>query len=145
MPAKIDAQQWLTKWGSRLNAASAEIKTGVQAVTTAPGVSAAKAKDLWLANLQAAANKWATNVAAVSLSAWQSAMVNKGIGRIAAGVTTAQQDKQGVIGNLLNVVYAGQAMVNQTPRGSIETNIQRAVSMMQYMHTHSAGIKTGGK
>lgn len=131
--AKVSPSGWLDKWGRRLNAAGADIQTGVKAVQTAPGVSAAAQKDLWLTNIQASADLWAKQVSAVPLADWQNAMLNKGIGRIAAGVTQAQQKKVGVITDLLNAVDQARAIAVATPRGSLEQNIQRATTFMREM------------
>lgn len=131
--ARVNAQQWLDKWGRRLNAAGPDIQTGVKSVTTAPGQAAAAQKALWLQKVTNAADLWAKQVGSVSLSDWQNAMINKGVGRIGAGVTTAQATKGQVITNLLTAVDAASAAARSTPRGSLEQNIQRAVTFMQQM------------
>lgn len=131
--AKVNAQQWLEKWGRRLNAAGPDIQTGVKAVQTAPGAKAAQAKSLWLQKVQEAADLWAKQVGSVSLSDWQDAMLNKGIGRIAAGVTAAQSKKTTQITNLLTAVDNAAAAAHALPRGTLEQNIQRAVTFMQHM------------
>lgn len=131
--AKVTAAQWLDKWGRRLNAAGTDIQNGVKAVTVAPGQSAAAAKALWLQRVQESADLWAKQVAGVSLQQWQSAMLSKGVGRIAAGVTQAQSTKTQAITNLLAAVDQSAAAANALPRGSLEQNIQRAVTFMQAM------------
>jgi hypothetical protein len=135
--ARVNSQQWLEKWGRRLNGASTDIKNGVMQVKTSPGQAAAAQKDLWLQKIQERADTWATNVAKVSLGDWQDAMVNKGIGRIAAGVTSAQASKAQVIDNLLKAVDTASAAARQVPRGSLEQNIQRAVTFMQTMSANA--------
>ena len=131
--ARVNAAGWLDKWGRRLNAAGPDIQAGVKRVTQAPGVAAAAQQQLWLQKLQASADLWAKQVASVSLSDWQNAMINKGAGRIAAGVTQAQASKTQVITALLSAVDTAQASAKALPRGSLEQNIQRAVTFMQSM------------
>ena len=131
--AKVNASQWLDKWGRRLNAAGPDIQAGVKRVQTAPGQLAAQQQQLWLQKITAAADLWAKQVAGVSLQDWQNAMLNKGVGRIAAGVTAAQANKSAVITQLLASVDAAAQQANSLPRGSLEQNIQRAVTFMQSM------------
>jgi len=135
--AKVTAAQWLDKWGRRLNAAGADIQSGVKGVSTAPGVKAAAQSQLWVQRLQESVDVWAKNVSAVSLSDWQDAMLNKGVGRIAAGVTQAQASKSAQITALLNAVDNAVASTNAMPRGSLEQNIQRAVTFMQQMSANA--------
>lgn len=135
--AKLNATQWLDKWGRRLNAAGPDIQTGVKAVQTAPGIKAAAQRQLWLQKIQESADVWAKNVAAVPLADWQDAMLNKGVGRIAAGVTAAQNTKVQQITALLNAVDNAVAATNALPRGSLEQNIQRAVTFMQHMSANA--------
>lgn len=135
--ARVTASQWLDKWGRRLNAAGQDIQTGVKSVTTAPGVAAAAQQQLWLQKIQQSATLWAKQVASVSLSDWQNSMIQKGVPRIAAGVTAAQATKSQVISNLLSAVDAAAAAANSSPRGSLEQNIQRAVTFMQQMSANA--------
>lgn len=133
--AKVTAAQWLDKWGTRLNAAGPYIKSGVQNVKTAPGVKAAAAQDLMLTNLTHAITSglWAKRVSSVSLTDWQNAIINKGIPRIAQGVTAAQASKNPIITALLSAVDAAAGEANALPRGGLEQNIQRAVTFMRSM------------
>jgi len=135
--AKVNAQQWLEKWGRRLNAAGPDITNGVKNVQTAPGQKAAAMKNLWLQKVQESADTWAKQVAAVSLSDWQDAMLTKGVGRIAAGVTSAQAKKVTSITNLLTAVDNAASAARAMPRGTLEQNIQRAVTFMQHMSNNA--------
>lgn len=133
--ARVTAQQWLTKWGQRLNSAQTFITDGVNAVSVAPGVQAAAAQDRMLANLTTAITSglWAARVQSVSLAQWKAAMTSKGIPRIAAGVTSAQANKVPVITALLTAVDSAAAAANAQPKGSLEQNINRAVTFMRAM------------
>ena len=133
--ARVTAQGWLDKWSNNLNAASPYIKAGVQAVQVAPGQQAAAAQDRMLAGVTASvtSGKWAQNVAKVSLSEWQNAMINKGMGRIAAGTAAAKVTKVAAITTLLNNVDQAAAAANNLPKGGLEQGIARATAFMRAM------------
>jgi len=127
--------QIAANWASRLAASTQKIQDGVNSVTVAPGQAAARQADVWLQNTQAAQAKWKRNVAAVSLSDWQSAMTNKGVQRIASGATAAQPKFQSFMSQFLPYVQSGAA--NLPARGTLDQNINRAVAMMR----HNAAFK----
>lgn len=133
--ARVDAQGWADKWGRRLKASTPDIQAGIKGVTTAPGVKAAAQAQAMLTNLTARVQDgtWARQVASVSLSDWQNAALNKGVGRIAAGVDGAMPKAVAMAQKLLPAIDAAVAIANRTPRGSIEDNINRAVTFMREM------------
>ncbi len=143
--AKVSAQEWLSKWGTNLNAAGSYIKAGVNKVSTAPGVAAAAAQDRMLAGITEAVSSglWARRVAAVSLSDWQSAMINKGIAHISQGVAQAQKTKLSEIQALLSAIDTVQSSVNALPKGGLENNIARSIAWMRGM-AEAAPKKRGG-
>jgi len=142
--ARVDAKGWLAKWGTRLNSAQADMKAGAQRVTTAPGQSAAQAQALMRQRILEAIDNglWAKNVASVSLADWQNAFINKGIGRVGAGVTAAQQSKTQVITNLLNAVDSAANQARALPKGTIENSVARAAAFMTAMHNAKSTIKS---
>lgn len=142
--ARVNASQWLDKWGRRLNAAGPDIQTGVQRVTTAPGQQAAAAAQLMLQNLTQSVTDgtWAKQVSAVSLQDWQNAMINKAMPRIAQGVTAAQKNKTARITALLSAVDQASSAANALPKGGLEQSIQRATTFMRTMSS-LAPRKTG--
>src|SRR5271168_1059315 len=103
---KLNAQQWLEKWGRKMNGAGPDITAGIDRVKTAPGQLAAQAKALFVQRLMESINNgtWEKNVAAVPLEQWKDAMKTKGMPRIAQGVTMAQKNKSGIISELLSAV-----------------------------------------
>lgn len=143
MALRVNAQQYGQKWASNLKASSGYIKEGVNRVKTAPGEQAAAAAELMLARLTEAVTSglWAKKVAAVSLQDWQSAMINKGIGRIAAGADQAVKTKQQTWANLLSAVESAQAAANAIPKGDINASIQRAAAYMTAMHNQKNAIR----
>ncbi len=144
--AKVNAQQWLEKWGRRLNAAGTDIANGVDNVKEAPGAKAAAAQELMLARLieSIQSGVWAKNVSAVSLEDWKTAMKKKAIPRISQGVTSAQAKKGAIINELLKAVDNAAAEANALPKGSIEDSIARAAAFMRSM-SENAPKKRGIK
>ena len=134
--ARVNAQQFATKWATNLSAATQYIQAGVQNVTTAPGQKAAAQAQVMLANLTAAVTSgmWARRVSSVSLQMWQQATITKGIPRISSGAQAAQAKMVQVGTDLLAAVDAAVAVVNQTPRGNLQTNIQRMVTFATEMN-----------
>lgn len=134
--AKVTAQQYADKWGRRLKGSTEDIRNGVNNVKTAPGVLAAKQKELLKAKLIEAIDNgtWATAVAGVSLAEWQEKILNKGIPRISAGVDGAMGKQAVMAEQLLKNVDAAVAVVNQTPRGDLETNINRMTTFAREMN-----------
>lgn len=131
MPAR-DPNQVAADWASRLGASGQKIQTGVQAVTVAPGQAAARQVNAYVANVQANAQKWQTNVAAVSLTDWQNAVISKGLQRIGAGATAAQPKFAAFMAALLPYIERG---VTQLPaRGTFDQNVNRMTQWATYMH-----------
>lgn len=133
--AKVNANQWLTKWGTNLSAAAPYITSGVQRVTEAPGIKAAAAQQTMLANLtqSVTSGAWAARVSAVPLSQWQQSMTQKGIPRLQQGIAQAQQTKSASITAFLSAVDAAVADTNALPRGGLEQNIARSAAFQRSM------------
>lgn len=117
------------KWQRNTAGASDAIKQGVMAVTQAPGQKAAAAKDLWLANVNASAGRWATAVGNVSLQDWQNAIINKGIPRITQGAAQAQGKVQAFLQSWLP--FQQQVVAGLPARGGLEQNIQRMEQLVR--------------
>ena len=137
--AKVNAAQWLEKWGRRMNSAGQDITAGVDRVKEAPGAKAAAAQVLMLQKLTEAitSGKWAKQVASVSLEQWKDDMKTKGIPRISQGVTAAQKSKSTIITELLAAVDSAAEAARALPRGSLEQNIARSVKFMTEMSANA--------
>lgn len=142
--ARVNAQQWLQKWGTNLNGAQQYVKDGVNRVQVSPAQSAIAAKDRMLANLTAAVNNgsWEKGLQKVTLDQWKTAMVNKGLPRLAQGVSTAQANKGPQIQALLTAVDTATAAANSLPKGGLEQGIARATAFMRSM-SQNAPKRTG--
>lgn len=134
MPNASDAA---ARWAQNFGASGTRWAAGVNAVTVAPGQLAARAKTLWLQNTTAAADRFATNSAKVSLQDWQSTTIAKGQPRLASGATAAQPKVEAAFAKLFPAI---QNAVNALPpRGDIEQNINRAGQFARAMHAYKTG------
>lgn len=133
--ARINAQQWLQKWGTNLQAAGPAIQNGIANVKVAPGISAAAAADRMASGVLQSIQDgtWQKNVSKVSLSDWQNSMKNKAIPRLSQGVAAAQASKQQSITELLSAVDAATAAIAGMPKGSLEQNIARSAAFQREM------------
>ena len=128
----VTPAQAATNWQSGMANSSAKLIAGVQAVTEAPSTKAIEAIPRMVQGIQAAAasGKIAAGLGRVSLQSWQKSMIDKGAPRVAAGATAAKPKVQNFFQQFLPFLATGVSQL--PPRGDVNQNIQRAVSMMQY-------------
>lgn len=119
------------RWAQQLGQAGPKITEGVQSVTVAPGQAAARQKSAYINGVTAAQDKWASRVAAVTLSDWQQAMVAKGAPRISQGAQAAQPKFAAFMGKLLPYIDSQRASL--PPRGDLGANIARMTAFVQGM------------
>lgn len=133
--AKVNPQQFREKWGRRLKGAGQDIQAGINRVTEAPGQLAAAQKNKWVARMTdtAVQDKWADRVASVSLQEWKDKALNKGVGRIAAGVDGATAKVEKFASQLLPHIDEGRQGLASLPSVTLEDNINRAVTFMRHM------------
>lgn len=126
-----DPQTIANDWAARLAASGQKISDGIMAVTVAPGQAAARQKQVWVSQVTAAADKWATNVAAVGLSDWQQAAINKGVQRIGPGAQASVPKFATFMSQLLPHI---DSVKNSLPaRGNLDQNIDRMVRFSRGM------------
>jgi hypothetical protein len=124
-------------WAQKFGASGTKWAAGVNSVTVAPGQLAARAKQLWLTNTTAAADRFAANSAAVSLQTWQTQTVAKGQPRLASGAQAAQEKVAAAFAKLFPAI---QSAVNALPpRGDIEANIARSAQFARTMNKYKTG------
>lgn len=132
MPVRSTSAQATAKWVANLSAATERMTAGAQAVQTAPGQAAAAAADKWLARVTQAKQKFATNVAAVSLQSWQNSYINIGIPRVAQGAQAKQAKVQSFMDQFLPYLANGVAQIDKMPSTSLQDGIARATAMITY-------------
>lgn len=137
--ARVTPAQGAAKWASRLAGASADITAGVNNVTTAPGVLAARQKQAWLQNVTAAADKWANRVAAVSLEEWRDKMVNVGIPRVASGAQANQPKMEAFLSDFLPHLDRVTATTRSMPKVTLEDGIARMVNQVRGVAQYKRG------
>lgn len=140
---RVTAQQATSKWTSRLQGATQEMTQGVQRVTTAPGTAAAAKYDKWLAGIQANAQKWRRNVAAVPLQAWQSSMINIGIPRVGQGAQAKAGKYEAFANDFYPFLQQQMVKVNAMPDNTFEARLQKAQAMAIALHAYKRGGSSG--
>ena len=132
-------QDVTAKWLERLSGSTTAIENGVRRVQTAPGVAAAAKYDKWQAGLQANAQKWRRNVAAVPLQTWQDRMINIGAPRVATGAQAKQDKFQSFMSQFLPFVDNAAQRVRAMPDTTYEQRKARANAMMDALHAFQRG------
>lgn len=130
-----DPAQAAEDWATGLATKTDKITRGVRAVTVSPGQQAARQKNVYLAQVQANVDKWAANSAAVTVGEWQDAMINKGVGRIAAGATASKGKMAAFFAQLLPAIDAAKSGL--PARGNFEQNMARLQQYLTKMHGFS--------
>lgn len=135
----LSAQQVAAKWASNLAASTISMTAGVDAVTVNPAQSAIAAIPQYQAGVLAAvaSGKVAAGLGRVTLEGWKQAMKTKGIPRVAQGAQAAVPKVQAFMSKLLPYQQGLQTLLSQTPRGDLQTNIQRMVTTANYMSKFS--------
>lgn len=140
MPVRSNPQQATEKWVRGLQGAADRMTSGAQAVTKAPGLAAAAAKQKWLQRVTAAADKFATNVAAVSLQSWQRSYIDIGVPRVAQGAQAKQQKMLDFQTQFLPFLARGVATIDAMPNVTLEDGIARSSAMIRYNAKFKKGV-----
>lgn len=119
------------KWATNLGNATTQITNGVNGVTAAPGMAAARQKAAYTAGVAAAVDKWAARVSGVTLEAWKADMIGKGIPRVADGATKAQPKMATFLDQLLT--YEKNNLASLPPRGTKSQNKTRMAAWFDTM------------
>jgi len=132
---KVTPAQFVEKHARRTKAALEDMRAGVSRVTEAPGVKAAAKADKMKANLVAAldSGKWQARVASVSVEDWRTAMLEKGVGRVPAGIDAAAA-KVGQFAEQLLAHESGlKDKIDGMPDLTLEDSVSRASEWIRGM------------
>ncbi len=134
----ISATEAAEKHARRTIGAVEDYKKGVARVTDSPTAKAAASKTKWLAGIQQAAEKgkFEAGLRRVTLDEWKQKTLNKGAGRIPAGVNESKPKTEAFFKDFLPHVAAGQAKLAGMSSNTLEDNIARMVEMTR----HNAGF-----
>lgn len=133
--AKLTPEEFADKHARRLKGSLEDMRSGIEKVTTAPGVAASKKADKMLANLTAKVQDgtWARRVAGVPLEEWKDKMINKGLSRVPGGIDAARGKVVDFAGQLLPAIDAAQGKVKAMPDLTIEDSINRMTTFVREM------------
>lgn len=132
----MSADQYYTKWSSRLSASQQQITDGVNSVKDSPMAAAAASKQKMRNNILEAidSGKWEAALKAVPLDYWRNQMINVGIPRISTGAQNAQAKVTAFANELLSFIGTTQSKVNSMPDATFTDRINKMVSWATEMH-----------
>jgi len=135
MPHMRSAADIAQKWKRNLSASVESIRAGVQAVDQSPTDLAADKADQYLIGVQNAVDsgKYQAGLRSVSLAEWKTAMLDKGVPRIASGASSGESKVLSFLNEWLPFVESGQRMLENMPRGSLAENIARSTAMIEHL------------
>ena len=128
-----DASTIAKRWSQNLGASGEKIREGVQGVTTAPTAAAAAADAKYIAGVQRNVAKWKANLSRVSLADWQTAMIEKGLPRIATGASVAEPKVAAFMTQLLPYIESNVKTVNAMPSLTLEDSVNKAAAWIRTM------------
>jgi hypothetical protein len=132
MAVKATAAEASAAWSANFAAAGTKYTAGINAVTVAPGQLAAAQKNLYLQNVQAAVNTWASKVAAVDLNTWKQQATTTGVQRLGSGATKGAPKVADFMSKFLptlSTIVGGLG-----PRGTFDQNLARFTSYATALH-----------
>lgn len=129
MPSAADVAQ---RWQQGFSNAGPKWVAGINAVDRAPGIDAAAARDRYLQGVNSNVDKYAANVAKVTLAAWKDMATTKGQSRLASGAQAGMPKYQAKIAPVLQAI--GQIRDSLPPRGDIMVNLQRMQQLALGLH-----------
>lgn len=132
---RVTPEQFAERWGSGLTGSIERMRTGVEAVSVAPGIAAAAKADKWHAAISRSDTKakWKARVGAVPLEVWQQAMINKGLNRIADGVENAATKMEAYGTKLIAHQNRLLSEIDALPDITLEDSIKRMTAWTRGM------------
>jgi len=135
MPVRVSADQYAEKLARRLKASTPDIQAGIERVSVAPTKQAAAKKNKMIQNLTEAVNsgKWEAGLNRVSLEDWKAQAINKGIGRIAAGIDGSMPKVTAFAEKLIAYENSLLNSVDKMPDLTLEDSISRMTAWARGM------------
>lgn len=133
--AKLTPDEFTEKHSRRLKGAITDMQRGVEGVTASPTLAAAAKKDKMRAEINRSidSGKWEAGLKRVSLQEWKDKMIQKGLGRVAAGIDAAAGKVKDFAAQLLPFQDTLAATIKKMPDVSLEDNINRMTSWIRGM------------
>ena len=133
--AKLTPKEFQEKHNRRLKAAVEDMRSGVERVTESPTLKAAAKADKMRAEIVRSidSGKWAAGLKRVSLEEWKSKMIDKGVGRVAAGIDSAADKVEAFAAELLPHIDAGKSAISKLPDVTLEDSINRMTTFIRHM------------
>lgn len=126
----LSPQQMAEKWARNAGAAGQSYTQGIDAVTSSPAERAIAQRNQYLQGVQASVDKWEAGLRRVSLEEWKRKAREKGSARYTSGVQGARGDYQSFAEEFAPHIQQVQSELQSMPRGDLQTNIQRAIHVM---------------
>lgn len=131
--ARLTPEEYANDWAQGLAGSGERMRRGINRVTEAPGIAAGRESARYLAGVQNSQDLWKRRVTGVTLEDWKKSATEKGLARIAQGVTSAKPAQVQMAQKLLAAVDAAVVQVNKIAKGDIEQSVQRAATFMREM------------
>lgn len=141
--AKLTAAEAAAKWQRNLSNSTEDIRAGIERVDTAPGAQAARKRQKWEQGVRDSADKWARNVAAVSLEEWKRKAIDVGLNRVASGAQANEGKTAAFFEEFIPHLDRGVAQIQAMPDNTLEDRINRSVAMMRHNSNFERGA--GGR
>jgi len=133
--ARLTPKEYQEKHARRLKAAVDDMRKGVERLTESPTKAAAAKADKMRTNILAAidSGKWAAGLNRVTLDEWKTKMIEKGVGRVAAGIDAASDKVEAFASELLPHIDSGVSKIKSMPDVTLEDNINRMTQFIRHM------------
>ena len=131
--SKLTPKQAQEKHARNLKNASEDMRIGIEAVTEAPTLKAAAAKVKMKANINKALDdgKWERGLKRVDLPMWKTAMLEKGLPRVAVGIDASAKKVEDFYSEFLPFLDTVAQKVDKMPDVTIDDSINRMVTQIR--------------
>ena len=135
----FDAVSAARNWTAGLTGAGQKIQDGVNRVNVAPGQKAAQQVQKYINNVTAAVPKWQRKVAAVPLESWRSAMITKGVPRVASGAQASETKFQNALVPLFQFMQGLWQQIDAMDTSTPAARDAKMLAWVQGMRQYQGG------